>query len=239
MIPMRAFLFAPFLLAAPLLAQQAPAPAPDAQPKVEQISETEFRVGKITFNSETREIRFPTTLELTMQPIEYIVVLNIGRVHETLLLTDIEPENLNIAFKLLRYPASAELFTILRENMTSTGEFPDVAAEVKQGARIDIHLGWTADGAEKKFPLRDLVQHRETLESIRPGPWLYTGSSIHDGKFQASLQGDLIALKSNRAAIVNDPLQRPEEENLWQPFTKRLPEKGTPITVIISPFQAS
>lgn len=219
-----------------LFALALPAAAGEAEPRVEQVSETGFKIGKVSFDSKAREIRFPAITESSEEQIEYIVVLEMGRVHETLFITDIGAENLNIAFKLLRYPASPELFPELMPDMTA-GEMPEVDAQTRAGARLDLFASWKDGEKTVERSLSDLIQHHTTFETLPAGPWLYTGSFIHGGKFQAGIQGDLIALKRNRAAIINDPDQKPEEENVWRAFTDRLPAKGTPVEIIIRPSQ--
>ena len=70
-----------------------------------------------------------------------------------------------------------------------------------------------------------------------PGPWVYGGSDIHDGKFIAETTGDVIAIYLAMSALVNYPGEDRSDDTVWIPFTNRVPPEGTKVTVIIAPHR--
>lgn len=228
------------------LAQVAPAPAPppapaqtaaSPKPQIERIDETHFKIGKILFDAKTREIRLPAKVNMAVGLLEFLLVQQKGKVHESLLITDASPTHLNLAFMLLRYPPSNELFSPLDETGHVTGILPDVPLAVKAGARILIEVEWKdGEGKTQRSPINDWIQHKSG-ESVTPtGPWLYTGSVSHEGKYVPEITGDVAAIFTAQQAMINYPGNDAASDLVWYAFPKRVPAKDTEVTLIITPF---
>lgn len=222
--------------------EPAALPAPDQKvtplkPVIETIDETRLRIGEVTLDRKTREIRFPTQVNMTDGLLEFLVVHEKGKVHEALLVTTISPTHLNLAFKLLRYPASPELYPLPSETGGASGEFPDVAPEVKAGARVTIDVEWKdpKTGETRRMPVNDWIQHSVKTTAMPPGPWVYGGSVIEDGAYVPESTGDIAAIFIAPSALINYPGDDNRDDTVWLPFTNRVPEIGTNVTVIIAP----
>ena len=247
MLPIRPIVF--LIALAPLAPGQDRAavepkslPAPDqpvapVTPPVEQLDESRFRIGEVTFDKKTREIRFPAQVNMTEGLLEFLVVHKNGKLHESLFFTEASPLDLNLAFTLLRYKPSRELYPLPSATGGASTNFPDVPAETKAAARVDIFVEWTEDGKTRRLPANDLVQHEVKAVAMPPGPWVYGGSDIHDGKFIAETTGDVIAIYLAMSALVNYPGEDRSDDTVWIPFTNRVPPEGTKVTVIIAPHR--
>lgn len=218
-------------------------PLPDqkveaTQPAVEKIDENRFRIGgRIEIDKKAREIRFPAKVNMTEGLLEFLVVHENGKVHESLLATDISPIQLNLAFTLLNYKASPELYPLPNATGGVSGKFPEVPADLKQAARIRIEFEWQDEGKTRKVAANEWIQHAvKTTETMPSGPWVYGGSGFQDGKFNAEVTGDIVAIFLSQAALVNFPGTDNQDDEVWLPFPKRVPEIGTHVTVIITPF---
>jgi len=216
-------------------------PAPDqpmaeVKPSVEKIDETHFRIGTITFDQKTREIRFPGKVNMIEGLLEFLLVHENGKSHESLLTTDISPTQLNLAFTLLRYPPSRELYALLNDHGGASNNFPEVPADVKAAARIIIELEWKEDGKLRRLPANDLIQHTVKNTSMPAGPWVYGGSEFSDGKYAPELSGDIMAVFTTNSALINYPGADDNNDEVWTPYPKRVPAVGTEVTLIITPF---
>lgn len=217
-------------------------PLPDqkvepTQPAVEKIDGNRYRIGKITIDKKTREIRFPAKVNMIEGLLEFLVVHENGKVHESLLATDISPTQLNLAFTLLSYRASQELYPLPNGTGGVSNKFPDVPAEVKESARIKIEFEWSEDGKSRKASANEWIQHAvKTSETMPSGAWVYGGSGFQDGKFNAEVTGDIIAIFLSQAAMINYPGTDNQDDEVWVPYPKRVPEIGTNVTVVITPF---
>jgi hypothetical protein len=238
------------LMAAARLACAEPAaveprtlPAPDqpvapVEPVIKELDAERLQVGDIEFNRKTREIRFPAAVNMNGgELLEFAVVHAKGKVHESLLVTEISATHLNLAFKLLRYPASAEFYPIVEEDGSVSDKFPEVDQKVKDAARITLSVEWTDAGKKRTVPINDWISHGSTGQAMPADPWVYGGSGIYEGKFMAETSGDLIAIFLSNSAIINFSGKDNHSDEVWLPFPKRVPPEGTKVNVIIAPYK--
>jgi hypothetical protein len=207
------------------------------EPAIEKIDADHYRIGKITFNRKNREIRFPAKVNMVEGLLEFLVVHENGKIHESLFVTDISATHLNLAFTLLRYPASHELYALPNDTGGLSDKFPEVPQEIKNAARIMIEVEVTQDAKSRRRPVNEWIQHAGKKAAMPAGPWVYGGSEIYDGKFVPESTGDIIAIFLARSAMINYPGDDNRDDDVWLPFAKRVPAQGTEVTLILSPFQ--
>jgi len=194
-------------------------PVPPAQPSVEQIDETHFRVGLLTFDRKTREIRLPASVNMTEGLLEFAVVHRKGKVHESLLVTDVSPVHLAVALKLLRFPASP-----LKEG----------PSQPNKDSRFELEIEWQEDGKTRRVPLREWIQHEPTAGTLPPGPWIYTGAEDDRGALTGG--AELVAIFGGNPALLHYAGKDFQNDEVWIPFPKRVPAIGTPVTLVLTPF---
>ena len=226
----------------------------DPEPEIKQINENEFQIGKVHLNKAKREVSFGAGVNMTEGLIEYLLVTTkSNKVHEALFLTDISPLNLNIAMKLLGIKESKELFEIMDEvNWKPTGKFPEISPEDHAASLVDIIIEWGEGEKKKRLPVHALIHHidwPEETETPQPnqefetkelplsvmekGPWLTTGSYIHEGRFKADVGGIILGIYTAEQAIVNFPGKDRESGDVWIPNIKVTPPVGTVVKIII------
>ena len=221
----------------PLPAEETEEKQASQNPEIKQLNEHEFQIGKVRLNRKTREITFGAGINLIDRPLEYLLVNGKGKVHEALCISDISPLNLNIALKLIGFKESPELFEIVDEDYRPTGKFPVVPDETKKAARLDIFLEWPVEGAKKRVKINELIFNPIVERPMADGPWLYTGSYLHQGQFKAEVTGDLFAIHPRQPPMISYPGKDHTGENDWLPDSKKIPEEGTVVTFILKPHQ--
>ncbi len=222
--------------------EPASLPAPDqamapVKPVIEKLDETRFRIGEVTFDRKTREIRFPTKVNMTEGLLEFIIVHEKGKIHESLLVTTISPTHLNLAFTLLRYPPSPELYPLPNETGGTSGDFPKVDPAIMAAARVAIEVEWQDGGRTRRVPINDWIQHAVKTTAMPPGPWVYGGSFIYDGQYSPETTGDIAAIFIALSALINYPGEDNGDDTVWVPYLKRVPDPGTNVTVVIAPYK--
>ncbi|TAG08593.1 MAG: hypothetical protein EAZ42_10115 [Verrucomicrobia bacterium] len=224
-------------MALPLSAESPTDKALAAEASVVRRDDGMMQIGKILFDSKTREIRVPTTVNMAEGLLEFLLVHEKGKIHESLLTTDASATDLNLAMKLLDYRESPELYRLLDENGFGTNNFPVVDDAVKAAARIQIELEWSDAGTTRRFPASDLIQQKVLGTSMPAGPWVYGGSGFSNGRFSAETTGDMIAIYTSSAALINFPGDGRLDDLVWFPFPNRVPPVKTPVVLIITPFR--
>lgn len=212
-------------------------PAPEqtvepVKPAIEHLDDGRLKIGEVVFDPKTREIRFPAEVNMTEGLLEFLIVHRDGKIHESLLSTGISPTNLNVAFKLLHYKPSPELYRNLEPDGTIAPGFQPATEEQKNRSRIRI-LVETKDG--KAVPASSWISHARTEKPMPEQAWVYGGSFVHDGRFAAESSGDIVAIFVSNTTMVNYPGVDNDDDEVWLPHATRVPEIGTPVTVVIQP----
>jgi hypothetical protein len=65
--------------------------------------------------------------------------------------------------------------------------------------------------------------------------WIFSGSRISDGRFMAQVDGSVIALYHDPAAIIDNASPGGESDEIWFVNEKTVPPIGTSLTLTIQP----
>ncbi len=218
--------------------QEKPAEAAKpATPKVEKLDENRYRIGDVTLDRSTREIRFPAVINMREGLLEYLIVHQNGKIHESLFRTDTSPTNINVAFALLSYKPSKELYRKWKEPGILSGEFYKEDEATRKAARINIDVEVTADGKTKRYPVSDWVRHDTTSKAMPPSFWIYGGSEFYDGKFVPETSGDIAAIFVSNSSLINYPGDDNFNDDVWSSYTDRIPELDTKVTLVFAPYK--
>jgi len=208
------------------------------KPSVVKVSKDTYKIGSISFNKKTRNIQFEAQCNLTEEGslLEYLIVHSNGeKVHESLLVTEINPTNLNIALKLLNYKESKELFREYTEEGIPGDTYPKVPDATRKAARFLIDITWKDGNSNKTVPITEWLNNRLTGKPMPQTPWVYNGSYILRHKFKAQLSGSIFAIFPNEGSIANYPGKDRWDDTIWLAGS-HLPPLGTKVTVTIKPW---
>jgi hypothetical protein len=216
-------------------AQDEQPPAPE-QPKVVRVDDNTFRIGGIEFLKDSRSIRIPAEVNMTEGLLEYALVHADGKIHESLLLTRVNPTHVNLAFKLLGFNASLELFYALDEDGSASGRLIEETEKNKKAARTQVSVEYKDKKETKSALLHEWITHAVSERPMPSAPWIYGGSFLVEGSFAAETSGDLIAIFTNRSSLLNYAGNDRDNDEVWIPTHGRVPPEGTSVTVVISPL---
>lgn len=225
---------------APPAVEPTSLPAPDQKieplkPAVEKIDATHYRIGEVTFDQATREVRIPAEVNMSEGLLEFLLVHKDGKVHESLFKTSINATHLNVAFTLLRYKPSRELYVVYDEKGQNIGAANQVPEDVKAAARVNIKVEWNDNGQIKSCPVNEWISDSATEKPMPSGPWVYGGSEIEGGRYAPESSGDIIAIFLTNSAMILYPGADNKNDEVWLPFPKRVPPIDTKVTLIFSP----
>ena len=180
-----------------------------------------FRVGEVTIDQSNRVARFPATMNLREETVEYAVVHKTGKTHESIFRTDARPQDVHMAMLLLRVKA------------TMTNRFGLDGKGLPPGEKVWIEAGWTNDGARVEFPIEKLVMNKQTGQPLTRGEWIYNGSNFSEGAFTAQRDGSIVSIHIDPDALINNPRPGRENDDLYAPDAKTLPAIGARIDIVI------
>jgi hypothetical protein len=214
-------------------AQQAnpsitPPPPVELQEKtlsaVEKISPGNFRIGDIEINKNKKSISFPASINMDKGLLEYLLVQGAGKTYESLFRTKVQPYDLQIAFLLLGFEGTDNPLSFQGASEKPKGEPVEITVTYdKRGKTVEIKpeewiLTKTKEGKDKNVG---------ALE------WVFTGSVIIDGRFLAQIEGSIIAIYRDPAALIDNASPGGESDEVWFVKEGAIPPVGTPVTVTI------
>jgi hypothetical protein len=209
-----------------------------AKQRVQKTGEDRYEIGSIKLNSKTREITFPATLNMTEGVLEYAIVHENGKTHESLLSTKISPTELNLALLLTHYESHlGDAAKHLPDLLPATRSLMAQPMEKPGANRLSITLIWNdKDGREKRAPLADWVHDAKTGKPLETPYWSYTGSLVREVGFAAEFDGSIAGIYFDIVAMINCPVPGNANDEIWQVETKDVPPLDTPVVVSITPF---
>ncbi len=219
-----------FASAQVLLSAKSPVLGPGEQPElgppppIERVGPGVFRLGEIQIHKDTRSIMFPAQVNMDRGLLEYLIVRSSGKVHESLLRTDVDPYHLQVAFLLLSFVGTDR--PILHQG----------SPETPRGDPVEILIAYRREGdQELKIKAEDWVanMYENQLKDVGALKWVYTGSKIFDGRFLAQAEGSIVALWHDPVVLVDNASPGGESNRIWFSKEGAVPPVGTPVTVII------
>lgn len=208
----------------------------EAQQRLKKLSATEYDLDGIRINSATREIRIPTKVELKDAPIEYMLVHDTGKTHESILVTPVSPTAIQMALLLANYQAATEGMLAKVPAEERPTDWKEEAPSKPGANRVKITVEWQANGITKTAPLADWVQNVDTRKPPTDlDTWIFNGSYVDQRGFVGESEGSIIAVWLDRAALLNSSAQGAWRDELWISLPANIPDEGTPVTVIITP----
>lgn len=208
----------------------APA-APQAKPEIKRLGAHEFGLGDIRFNDETREISFPGKLNMVEGLLEYVLVHDSGKAHESLLTTAVSPFDLNVVILLANYRKDESMF-VLKDVKAGPEIMPN--PKIAPDSLADVFVSWKEGDAEKTARVETWIHNVEARAQAEEGAFVYNGSWHNKTDFLATKTGSFIALYLDATSLLNNARKNNDNDDVWVPAPK-LPPLGTEVTVRIRP----
>lgn len=198
----------------------------------------------IAVDLRAKTITISTVVNVEMDPIEYALINERGKVHEALLVTEVKPSSLNAAFLLLGYVPGKNARTELIEPQPTEGEVAQGAEWLRvfppEGMPFYMVASWGEGADRHTVPIEDLILDLVTEKPLENQEWLYLGgrtASIYRGDppvFVADLEGNLVSVcylqPANHLATMKH--ERARDDQVWW-RTELCPKPGTKVELRI------
>ncbi len=196
-----------------------------------------FEVGTVRLDKSVGTVTFPAKVNMVDGLVEYLLVSPEGAKHESVLVSESQPQDVHMAMLLLG-----------AKGMTTDSKAPGridaeylAKAPKLTGDRISLTVKWkTAEGEERTAPVERWIVKRVAVPKkpakeivAENGPWLYTGSYFYETRFLAQTEGAFASLVSYPAALINNPRSGSNDDHLWFVNTATIPPQGTPVEFTI------
>jgi hypothetical protein len=185
-----------------------------------EVSSGVFELGKVRIHKQNRTVEFPAVVNMKEGLAEYFLVSTRGKVHESVLRTDVEPYQIHVAMLLLGAKGAQTNFFL-----------PE---KLPPGDSASIEVSWKGMFSTKRVAAEEFVFDRAKNRAMSKGPWTYNGSFQYEGMFMAQEGGSIISVIADPEALINNPRERREDDDNWIINSKALPAVETLVTVTIT-----
>jgi len=209
-----------FLLVSSISAQE------QIPPRAEKIDEGIYRIGKVTLNRNEGNLQFPAKVNMKEGLVEYLAVSRNGKLHESVLVVEAQPLDIQLGLLLLglNYGGGLEY----------QGD-----KKAPKGDKVEIWVKWKENRKERKVRGEDLIYNQLTRKSMTYTHWVFTGSQIIEKEFMAQIEGSIVATYRDPFAILNNPLECGVDDTILYANSEMLPAAGTSVVVLIRPAEGA
>jgi hypothetical protein len=190
-------------------------------PEVQKLEDGRLKIGMVLVDPVKREISFPAKINQRLGLVEYALVTNKGKVHESVLVTQVRPIEIHLAALLLKLAP------------------PNGSTEP---GRIAVEVEWEIDRAVMREPLEKLIVHAKDAGKTRVGSalrreaWHYVGSAFSAEMLLDEAECGVISLISDGIALIQNPRDGKLDDELHAPNPNLPPGEEFPVVVHLLPF---
>lgn len=197
------------------------------KPNVIPLGGSRYRLGLVEIDKAKRSLTVPATVLMRQGAVEYLLVTRHGKVHESIFVTDVDPQDLHLAALLLGIKPSNELGPL------------DSQIKIPQSSALQCHVEWDRNGPPARIHLHEAIAlapsgETEPMEVAPATLWLYNGSRVQqDGTFVARREGSLISIIRDPAALINYPNPTRDNDEAHLPNAAALPKLDHPVRIVM------
>lgn len=195
--------------------------SPPTKPPIKEIGGGVWEVGRVRLNKNEGAVEFPAVINMDNGIAEYLLVHVNGKIHESVLRTDIDPYQIHVAMLLLGAKG------------LGTNAFPETPEGRIPGEAVTIEIVWKDGKKEKRMAADELIRDVKRKETMTKGAWVYNGSLQFEGMFAAQQTGSIVSVITDPEAMINNPRSMRDNDENWVVNTKKVPKVESLVTVRI------
>lgn len=188
---------------------------------VQKIDSENYKIGNVRFSVTDQCIKIPANINMKKGLIEVLLSGKMGKLHESLLVTDCSPLHLQLALLTLGFQCINN---------------PDTTERVTKSDSFLVYIEWNSDNKTEILRAERLIWNEATKKEMDPTYWDFIGSPIYsDGRLVAEFEHTLIATY-RMPTILENKLPTKFDDTLYYVNENVVPPVGTEVTVIIEPL---
>ena len=192
-------------------------------PKITKLEDGCYQFDGVIIDKKNLQIKFEMISNQRSGLIEYGIVHESGKIHESLFRTKTRPEIIHASLLLLKAKAVEDYFQ--SENNYSN---------IYSASCVDVHVVWESNQSLQKSNIRKLYyNHNSQGESPRSPIFLFTGSRLIESTFMAEHTGSILGIYLDPDAILNSIESGSDNDDLWMADKFRMPPLEKEVTCVL------
>ncbi len=188
---------------------------------VEKITESYYRIGTVHLDKDKKEVYINGKVNMIDGMIELVACGPRGKLHESVLVLDIVPHELQVALLLLGMESSRIVYN-------------DDSTQVVGGDEVEIFVSW--DDEKTVVTAGELFKNIETGKPPKT-KWIFLGSRVLDGLFVADKEESIVTTYHDPYSIIDFAASGADNDELFVVNKDVVPPVGTPVKMTIKVLQ--
>jgi len=193
-----------------------------------------FEIGKVRLDQRRRSVTLPAVLDRAQGAMEYFLVTTYGKTHESILMTQAQPNHIHLAMLLLGANGPGNAAFPGSPTNGVPGPIVHPSKETIPGNKVSIQVKWKTPDGDTERSAADLIYNTDAHSVMKHGSWVYNGSLIVRGTFLAQVDGSIISLVTDPVALINNTGPGHDNDLIWTPNTNNIPPPDVPVEVTIT-----
>lgn len=197
-------------------------PGPLPRDSVIKLAPGVFRVGSVTIDANQRQIAIDGHVNMSSGIVELLACARFGKTHESVFAMEAEPYHIQVGLLLLGLEPTKRPLRFQGDKDAPTGD------------SVVVTVAWT-DSTGKRVEVRgeDAILDLRTNQSMQRTPWVFVGSRVANGQFEAQVDGNIITTYHDPATIIDNPLEGGGDDTVYGVNSALVPRVGTPVTLTV------
>ena len=185
-------------------------------PRVIDLGGGKFDFGGLLIDQKLKRLSFDAVCNQTSGLVEYALVHQSGKLHESLFSTKIPPRWIHACLLLLKAKPLGGNF-LSQEFKSQQAE--DMIPEYQMNAQVS----WEENESIITREIFELVFNQLSERTLEARPFLFTGSRTIEGNYMAVVEGSILAIYHDRNAIINSLDPESISDDSWVVFHEKMP----------------
>jgi len=194
-------------------------------PEIKVLSSGVYDFGGIIIDQNDLSFSFEAKCNQISGLVEYALVHENGKTHESLFTTKIAPRLIHACFLLLKQ--KPDNFLLQKEKFSEQ----EIQAFRQKG--LEIWVKWDEDGSVFRKSMTSMTLNDLSNQTLKEKSFLFTGSKVVEGEYLAQMDGSIIAIYQDSRAVVNAIDELSSNDDVWLPNEVNLPPLGKNVWISI------
>ena len=185
-------------------------------PKAVDLGNGLYDFGGVLINRRDTSLSFDVICNQTSGLVEYALVHENGKLHESLFRTSISPRWIHACLLLLKAKPLASMFT-------SEKNAKDLQSSNLSNHKVLANVSWEKNGEVVSRAISSMVYNQLSDRTLDTRPFVFTGSRTIDGNYLAGSEGSILAVYHDINAVINCLDPDSNSDDSWVAFHESMP----------------
>ena len=192
-------------------------------PEIKKAGDGLYRFGEVLIDRKGRKISLPAVSNQVNGLIEYGVVHETGKIHESLFRTPVRPQIIHTSLLLLKFKPAKGFF----ENL-----WAEKPREIDYSShQVSITVSWELNGTAHESSIEQLALNQKNNQPMTAGSVVFTGSKFIEGTFLAESSGSILAVYADQDSILNSTDHDSDNDDVWYANKSKMPPLECPVII--------